>query len=142
MIKQCRHCGCDFEIDESNQYQRKREYCSGLCGNRERDKRKKSGPVRIEKICEECGITYIAKRFDSVTCGPKCYEERNRRRVKEAGAAYREKYRAERLLKKEMAKQKKEKIESIDQVQAKAQAMGMSYGRYLAYMQIQKGAYK
>jgi hypothetical protein len=44
------------------------------------------------------------------------------------------------LLQEEKERQKK-KIESIDQIQKKAQAMGMSYGKYLAYMQIQKGVY-
>ena len=137
MIKQCRHCGSDFEVDEKNQYQRKREYCSELCGSREREKRKKIGPVRIEKTCQECGKAYIAKRFDSVTCSPECNSERTKRIVRENGAKYRAKYRAERMLQKEKSKPKKH--DSIEEVQAKARAMGLSYGRYIAYMQMQKG---
>ncbi len=142
MIKQCRHCGGDFEVDETNHHQRRIEYCSNKCRYRAHDLRKKGGPKQYEKVCQECGKTYIAKRCDSVTCGRECDYERNKRRVRENGAAYREKYRAERLLQKELANRKKAKVESIDQVQKKAQAMGMSYGRYLAYMQMQKGAKK
>lgn len=141
MIKQCRHCGSDFEVDGTNHHQRKIEYCSNKCRYREHDLRKRGGPVRIEKVCEECGKPYIGKRRDSVTCSTECNILRNKRRVRDRGAYYREKYRAERLLQEEKAKRKKEQIESIDQIQKKAQAMGMSYGKYLAYMQIQKGAY-
>ena len=139
MIKQCRHCGGDFEVNENDHHEKRIEYCSNRCRYRERDLRRKGGPVRIEMICQECGGQYIAKRHDSVTCSAKCNAERNKRRVREYGAVYREKMRAEKLLLKEQPKQ--EKVESIDEVQKKAQAMGMSYGKYLAYMQIQKGVY-
>jgi hypothetical protein len=44
------------------------------------------------------------------------------------------------MLQKEKPKPKKH--DSIEEVQAKARAMGLSYGRYIAYMQMQKGAYK
>jgi hypothetical protein len=142
MIKQCRHCGSDFEVDENNHHQRKIEYCSDKCRHREHDLRKRGGPVRIEKVCEECGKPYIAGRRDSVTCSRECNYERNKRRVRDRGAYYREKYRAERILQEEKAKRKKKKIESIDQIQKKAQAMGMSYGQYMAQLYIQKGAYK
>ncbi len=142
MIKQCRHCGCDFEVDGNNQHQRKIEYCSDVCRHKEHNLRKRTGSKEYEKVCLECGKVYMAKRCDSVTCGRECNYERNRKRVREKGAAYRAKYRAERLLQEEKAKQKKKKIESIDQIQKKAQAMGMSYGRYLAYMQMQEGAKK
>lgn len=140
MIKQCRHCGGDFEVDGTNHHQRQIEYCSNKCRHREHDQRRRGGPVQIEMVCQECGKPYIGRRRDSVTCSPECNSIRNRRRVRETGAYYREKYRAERLLQEEKERQKK-KIESIDQVQKKAQAMGMSYGKYLAYMQIQKGVY-
>lgn len=139
MIKQCRHCGGDFEVDGTNHHERKREYCSKLCRNREHDKRKNGGPVMIEKVCVECGKTYIARRCDSVTCGRECNYERNKKRVREAGATYREKMRAERLRRNEELMSKK-KIESITDIQVKAQAMGMSYGKYLAYMSMQNGA--
>ena len=141
MIKQCRHCGNDFEVDGSNHHQRKIEYCSDRCRYREHDLRKRGGPVRIDKVCLECGKPYIGRRRDSVTCSLECNSARNKRRVREAGAVWREKMRAEKLLMQEQPKPKK-KFESIDEIQAKAQAMGMSYGKYLAYMQIQKGAYR
>lgn len=140
MIKQCKYCGNDFEVDESNQYEKRKEYCSDICRSRARHKRKKDGPAGYEKICQECGKAYIAKRCDSVTCSPECNTERNKRRVRENGAFYRAKYRAERMLQKEKPKPKKH--DSIEEVQAKARAMGLSYGRYIAYMQMQKGAYK
>jgi len=143
MIKQCRHCGGDFEVDENNHHERRKEYCSVKCRDRANDlRRRRSDPVRIEKVCQECGKVYIAKRCDSVTCGRECNYERNKRRVREAGAVWREKARAERLLQREKPKPKKKKIESIDEIQKKAQAMGMSYGKYLAYLEIQKGAKK
>ena len=138
-MKLCRHCGEYFEIDGSNHHERKREYCSKLCRNREHDKRKNGGPVMIEKVCVECGKTYIARRCDSVTCGRECNYERNRKRVREAGATYREKMRAERLRRNEELMSKK-KIESIADIQMKAQAMGMSYGNYMAQLYMQKGA--
>ena len=140
MIKQCRHCGGDFEVDGTNHHARRIEYCSNLCRCREHERRKRGGPVQIEKVCQECGKPYIARRHDSVTCGRECNAERNKRRVRETGAFYREKYRAERMLQEKRPKRKK--IETIDQVQKKAQAMGMSYGKYLAYLEIQKGAKK
>jgi hypothetical protein len=141
VIKQCVHCGCDFEIDESNHHERKREYCSKKCIHKAQYKRKKGAPVLIEKVCEECGKTYIAKRHDSVTCGRDCNYERNRKRVREAGIAYRERMRAERLKLNEELMPKK-KYESIEDIQRKARAVGMSYGKYLVYMSMQKGAYK
>lgn len=138
-MKPCRHCGEYFEVDESNHHERKREYCSNLCRNREHDKRKNGGPVRIEKVCVECGKTYIARRCDSVTCGRECNYERNRKRVREAGATYRERMRAEKLRREEELMAKK-KVESITDIQMKAQAMGMSYGNYMAQLYMQKGA--
>ena len=140
MIKQCRHCGGDFEISENNFREKKKEYCSDKCRNRAREVRKKSGPKQYEKVCQECGKEYMGKRYDSVTCSAECNNERNKRRVRENGAFYRAKYRAERMLQKEKPKPKKH--DSIEEVQAKARAMGLSYGRYIAYMQMQKGAYK
>lgn len=140
MIKQCRHCGGDFEVDGNDHHQRKIEYCSKLCRNRAHHMRKVGGPKEYEKVCLECGKTYIAKRCDSVTCGRECNYERNKRRVREAGVAWREKMRAERLLQEQ--KPKRKKIESIDEVQKKAQEMGMSYGQYMARLYMQKGALK
>ena len=140
MIKQCRHCGGNFEVDASNQHERRMEYCSQRCRNRAHKERKKLGPVEFDKICLECGKAYKAKRCDSVTCSPECNTERNKRRSREQGAVYREKMRAERLMLK--AQPKPKPIETIDEIQAKAKAMGMSYGKYLAYVQMQKGALK
>lgn len=141
MIKQCRHCGSDFEVDGTNHHERKIEYCSNLCRHRAHHARKMGGPVMIEKVCQECGKTYIARRCDSVTCSRECNYERNRKRVKAAGTAYREKMKAERQRLNEELMSKK-KFESIEDIQRKARAMGMSYGKYLVYMSMQKGAYK
>jgi hypothetical protein len=141
MIKQCRHCGGDFEIDGSDHHQRKIEYCSKLCRNRAHALRKHGGPVQIEKVCQECGKVYMAKRCDSVTCSRECNYERNKRRVRESGAVWREKMRAERLLQKEQP-EKKKKAETIPDFNRKAREMGMSYGQYDLYLRMQKGAKK
>lgn len=141
MIKQCRHCGGGFEVDESNQYEKRKEYCSDICRSRARHKRKKDGPTGYEKVCQECGKAYVAKRCDSVTCSPECNTERNKRRVRENGAFYRAKYRAERMLQKEKEKQKpKNKADTLAEFDRKARAMGLSYGQYDLYLRMQKGA--
>lgn len=141
LIKQCRNCGNDFEVDGSNHHERKIEYCSKLCRNQAHYARKHGGPVLIEKVCQECGKPYMAKRCDSVTCSRECNYERNRKRTKAAGEAYRERARAEKLLKKEQPKEK-ERFDSIEDIQRKARAMGLSYGKYLVYMSFKEGAFR
>lgn len=140
MVKKCVHCGGEFEIADDNSRSKKREYCSDRCKNRARDMRKKGVPVVIEKVCVECGKTYIAKRHDSVTCGRDCNCERNKKRAKAAGEAYRARMKAEKAMKREVVKSKKA-CESITDIQRKASAMGMSYGKYMAYMSMQRGAF-
>ena len=138
MIKTCIYCNGDFEVDESNHHERRREYCSQLCRNRAYYLRKIGGKKEIEKTCLECGKVYMAKRCDSVTCGAECLGERNKRRVRENGAIYREKMRAERLTEKERPKTKRKKPETLAEFDRKAREMGMSYGHYDLYLRMQK----
>lgn len=143
MIKQCVYCGGGFEVNENNRNEMKRGYCSDICRRKSRDARKKNGPVSFEKVCVECGKTYIAHRCDSVTCGRECNYERNKKRSKETGAAYREKMRAQRLMKADAPKKrgrKKKNRDSLEDIQARAREMGLSYGMYMAQLYMQKGA--
>ena len=139
MVKKCVHCGGDFEVDESNHHERRREYCSSICKHRAHHLRRIGGPQEYEKECLECGRVYMAKRCDSATCSPECYKERNKKRNRITGAIYREKMRADRLLLVEQPKPEPKKPETIAEFDRKAREMGMTYGQYDLYLRLQKG---
>lgn len=82
--------------------------------------------MKTEKTCERCGKAFEAARRDQKFCCCDCRWRANNTRV-------REKEREERL-----ETPRPEKSESLEDVARAAAASGMTYGRYVAWMEQRK----
>lgn len=99
------------------------------------------------KICEICGSDYLARRYDQKCCSMECSLIRNRERNKELQRNRPRNYRAERLAR-ESRKKPYEKVdtkkpkktenneERIKELNRRARAVGMSYGKYVALLEM------
>lgn len=76
----------------------------------------------LEAKCEECGLIFEKKRNNQRYCCPECSKAGRLRKS-------RENHRAARLAKQRQAKNRKPTLSEINQ---KARAAGMTYGKYMA----------
>lgn len=136
MTKVCEWCGELFEVDENNKNELRRLYCGDFCRTEAWNKKARDR-VRIGKrgynvVCEICGKVFLTNRPTAKTCGPDCYYERQK--IVKRENYYRNKAEKEALAKGLGVPQKKKKqmrIETLTEVQRKAQAAGMTYGKYM-----------
>ena len=117
-MRECKHCGKVFDEGHTT-----RLYCSRECYdvvNRERAKIKCN--ERIEKACEFCGTTFIKTRYSrKIYCSEQCRKAvlKSEKITNNKKAAY--------------------KGKSVVELAVEARKLGMSYGQYVAQMEMQKG---
>ena len=78
--------------------------------------------VHEPKPCKQCGKYFIPTSYKNICCSRKCLEMHR--------AAERKNRRA--------AQKKKTNAEKIRDIALEAKAHGMSYGKYVAYLEMQK----
>ncbi len=129
VFKPCGYCGEPFEVDDKNPNELKRKYCSEFCrteaANERKRERIKIGKRSYNVECDICGKIFLTNRSTNKTCSPECNHERQKK-LSRAG------YYRQKEAKKEKAKETEQKrIETLTEVQQKAQAAGMTYGNYM-----------
>lgn len=131
-IKKCEWCGKEFE-DETGH----RKYCNNDCSyeaNKESIKRLQAEKRQYKKMfnaeCLICHKVFLTNRHRQKTCSLECQAERMKELHKKNYANHKIRQR----LKKEREEAQK-KVETIAEIQRKARAMGISYGRYMELKQ-------
>ena len=120
----CKRCGIEVSTMAKS-----RKYCPDCAKAAQKEAHRKCvskpGGQVITGICNSCGreFPYIYRGYDKTLCG-EC-------RGANCGAGGPKKIKA---------KKKKPHVSQIDAIQRAAHAAGMSYGRYVAMMEMQKGA--
>ena len=119
IIKICGICGKKFTT-----YRQQSRYCGETCRKEAKQQnnaetRRKISEAKKEKrgikICLVCGREFEPKRSNSVTCNAVCGNERYKN-IKAAAKAEQ--------------KEEKKEIEPAWMINAKARAMGLTYGKY------------
>lgn len=140
MIKTCAYCGKPFEIDGVDKNEIRRMYCSDFCRSeawREKAKeRKRVGKRTYNVECDICGKIFLTNRSTNKTCSPECHHERELRLKRENHRKYREAMKEGNATRIEKKKQKK--VETLTEVQRKARAAGMTYGKYMEQQMLQQ----
>lgn len=131
-MRKCKICGKMFEPNYRN-----KQMCSAECvaaarkianaKSNERVKQRRRERLGI-RICVECGAEFAPNRETQVCCNSICQHERLRKIEK----SWREE------AKKEKARKIKKKPETLAEVNAKAREAGMTYGKYMEYLRLQK----
>lgn len=133
MIKTCAYCGSPFEVDDSNKNEVRRIYCSEFCKGEAANERKReyirTGKRSYNVECEICGKIFLTNRSTNKTCGKDCYYIRQKKLKREQYYRSKEAKKNNEVSKSKKTKQKR--IESLTEVQQKAQAAGMTYGKYM-----------
>lgn len=79
-----------------------------------------------EKICEECGKSFLANRKHGKYCCEECRREGNRRKVRESSRIYYARKKLSHAARPDGGKM------SLAEINQKARDEGMSYGPYVA----------
>lgn len=125
MVKECAECG---KIFESNVHSQKT--CSPGCAAIRRKKQNEERYAKARaatrerngiRICLNCGKDFVSDHALKVCCSRECQHERDKRKINENNRSIRQKSKAIRSTEKQI----------ID-INAKARALGMSYGQYVA----------
>ncbi len=124
MIKECAICGRPFITNISNKMTCSKE-CADVRRKQYVDKvnaeNREATRLRLgTRLCMQCGKEFAPNHPAKVCCSPECQRERDRERVRLA-------YSGEKLKGKKVSTEK----QLID-INAKAKAMGLSYGQYVA----------
>ena len=125
MVKVCSICGKTFETNVSGKKTCSEE-CAAISKKRYNDAKNARARVATRerigiKICATCGKEFSANHPAKVCCSPDCQRVRERELAKASW-------------KKEALREKKIKSseKAIIDINAKAKAMGLSYGQYVA----------
>ena len=130
MIRECCICGIQFATKVSNKItcsqkcaeKRRRQYMDELNARAREATRERLGT----KICAICGKEFAPNHPAKICCSPGCQKERDRELVRSNGYAKKTKF------------QQVDKAQAINDINAKAKAMGMTYGQYVAYIEGKK----
>ena len=140
MNKKCNYCGGLFEVDDFNQNEKRRKYCSDFCRcqaiNEMARERIRVGKRSYNVECEICGKIFLTNRSTNKTCSPECHHKRELRVKRESYRRQQEAIKEGRLRLPEKKKQKK--VETLEEVQRKAREMGLTYGKYMEQQFIKK----
>ena len=121
-------------MDDFNHNEKRRKYCSDFCRgqaiNKMARERIRVGKRTYNVECEICGKIFLTNRSTNKTCGPECHHKRELRVKRENHRKFREAMKEGNEIKRGMPKKQK-KVESLTEVQRKAQAAGMTYGKYM-----------
>ncbi len=129
--KACEYCGNPFWVDEFDKNEVRRLYCSDFCRS-EAWREKAKERIRVGKRtynvgCEICGKIFLTNRSTNKTCSPECHHQRELRLKREQSRKRREDIKNGIIKRPE----KQKKVETLTEVQRKAQAAGMTYGKYM-----------
>lgn len=126
-MRKCKICGRMFEPKYFNT-----QMCSAECvaaarkisnaKTNERVKKERRERLGI-RICVECGVEFAPSRETQVCCNSICQHERIRKIEKS--------WREEAKKKDEKTKKK---ADTLAEINAKARAAGMTYGKYMEYI--------
>lgn len=125
MVKTCVECGKTFLTHISS-----KKTCSDECANmrrrryaikRNEEKRQETRERLGTRTCLICGKEFEPRNCNIVCCSPECQKVRDRELVNASNRSIR--------LKNKKAKSSEQQINDIN---AKAKAMGLSYGQYVA----------
>ena len=137
MIKICVICDCEFATSGDTPNEKRKKYCSDACRKEAVKRQKKRGYHNL--ICVVCGKVFLSDRRDRVCCSVECSHERNKITARER---FKRKYYEEKAEREEAkvvyAPPKRRKIASLQEIDAEARKRGMSYGRYMALLQMEK----
>ena len=123
---ECKYCGKLFERTHASQ-----KYCSTECStiaNRERtnkNRKKYQKSKETEKVCPYCGKTFIQVGSFRKYCSQECFNIVNKMNTKPACE--------------EKKKRTRKKTNSLREMAREARKHGMTYGQYVAQMEMQKG---
>lgn len=126
-MRKCKICGRMFEPNYHNS-----QMCSAECvaaarkiSNAKTNERvKKERRERLgTRICVECGIEFAPNRETQVCCNAICQHERIRKIEK----SWREEA-------KKKGEKTKKKADTLAEINAKARAAGMTYGKYMEHI--------
>ena len=124
-IRECSECGRPFISNVAS-----KKTCSKACSEARRlkkveEKNAKARAATLErigvKICLTCGKEFTPNHPAKVCCSPECQKIRERQLVKAS-------WKKEAQREKEIKSSEK----AISDINAKAKAMGLSYGQYVA----------
>ena len=126
MVKTCTECGKTFLT-----HIKVKLTCSEECANMRRrkyaiERNAKARAATIERngirICLICGNEFAPSHANKVCCSPECQKKRERELVNASN----------RSIQQKRAKKVKSSEQQINDINAKAKAMGLSYGQYVA----------
>ncbi len=126
MVRECSECGRPYISNVASKLT-----CSKECSEIRRLRRVEEKNARARaatrerlgvKICATCGKEFSPNHPSKVCCSPVCQRERERKMAREGWASF----------KQTKAKKPKTSEQQIIDINAKAKAMGMSYGQYVA----------
>ena len=127
MIRVCCICGKQFESRVANKMtcsqecaeKKRRQYIDNLNAKAREATKERLGT----KQCAVCGKEFAPNHPAKMCCSPMCQRERDKE-----------------MARKHWNKHKKpvDKAKAINDINAKAKAMGMTYGQYVAYMEGKK----
>lgn len=125
MVKECVECGKLFVTNKGNKVTCSKE-CSDIRKKKYNDeKNAKAREATRERlgirICVICGNEFAPNQPAKVCCSPECQRVRDRQRVRESNHSI-----------KLRNKKVKSTEQQINDINAKAKAMGLSYGQYVA----------
>jgi hypothetical protein len=132
MVRECSECGRPFISNVASKLTCSKE-CSDIRRKKYNDEKnaKAREATKIRngtRICVTCGKEFAPSHSIKVCCSPECQKERGRQMAKEAW----------RSTKQTRAKKPKSTEKQIIDINAKAKAMGMTYGQYVAYIEGKK----
>ena len=136
-IIKCERCGCEVVLEDARSYKRKYcDDCQKIVYAELRNKAKDAFRGRQEpKRCARCGVVLEKRRTNQKYCDD-CRAAARREQEAARRLKRREGRRIGELSKK---KKKKPRVSQIENLNAAARKAGMSYGKYVAMLAMQKG---
>jgi hypothetical protein len=137
MTKVCEFCGKPFEIVGDTSNNRRTKYCSAECKKMVAKEQSKKPKKYYNLICATCDKPFLSNRRDRVCCSPVCRVEHDKKMNRERFR--RKHWSAEKRA--EMSKKEvpaKRFVATLQEIDAEARKRGMSYGKYMALLQMEK----
>ena len=134
--RKCSYCGKKFIPTVKTNI-----YCSIDCQYENRKKRQREGKGgeqnKIQKRpCIICGMVYQPKRANGTCCSDKCRRKHYQKMQTISNKKLKEKKKVEKMLEK-IKIQEARKNSSLAEMNERARELGMSYGKYILYLEFQ-----
>ena len=126
MVKTCTECGRPFVTNKTIKLTCSEECAAARRKKYAENKNAKARAATRERLgtrfCVVCGNEFAVNHPAKICCSPECQRERDRERVRISN----------RSIQQKTAKKAKSSEKAINDINAKAKAMGLSYGQYVA----------